>query len=193
MPVRSWTLLIACLAQTVPAVAAEFDDDREGIHGGLSVGAGLAYDAAGLRGEIGSDHYGVFVGIGLLGRFEASTLTAKGPYSFSAGARWYSGIRRGLFVSLNLTHTWWSDYFSFDEQSTRNPRTVPGWLSTATVTVGYRWRFGPGFFEAALGGGAYGHQDTLTDSSAAPGPLLPQPAPTYGVLPDVSVGLGFEL
>jgi hypothetical protein len=154
---------------------------------------GLAYDAAGLRAEIGTNHLGLFGGIGLLGRFEGNTLTANGPYSFSAGARWYSAIRRGLFVSLNLTHTWWSDYSSVDQRFTTNPRTVPGQFSTATVTAGYRWQFGPGFFEAALGGGASRRQDTLTDSSANPAPPVPQPPPKYGVLPDASVGIGFDL
>ena len=193
MPVRSWTLVVACLALTVPARASEPEDDEEGIHGGLSAGVGLAYDAAGLRAEIGSNHLGFFVAIGMLGRFEGDTLTANGPYSFSAGARWYSKVRGGLFVSLNLTHTWWSDYTNFDQAHTRQPHTVPGRLSTATVTAGYRWRFGTGFFEAALGAGASRRQEPLTDASQAPVQLLPQPPPTYGVLPDASVGIGFDL
>jgi hypothetical protein len=63
MPVRSWTAVIACLALTVAARASEPEDGGERIHGGLSAGVGLAYDAAGLRAEIGTNHLGLFGGL----------------------------------------------------------------------------------------------------------------------------------
>jgi hypothetical protein len=192
MPVRPWTLVAPCLALALPAGAAPPGEGEKQIHGGLSTGVGLAYDGLGIRGEIGTDHGGLFVGIGLLGRLESNTLTADGPLGFSAGYRWYSGIRQGVFVSLNFTHTWWSDYLSFDDQFAHG-RIAPGRFTTATVTAGYRWRFGVGFFEAAVGGGAYRHQDTGSSNAATPPPTVPQPPPTYGVLPDVALGVGFDL
>ncbi|HZX93856.1 MAG TPA: hypothetical protein VFE90_05030 [Myxococcales bacterium] len=190
--VHRWAGLTICLALAAP-VRAEAPAESEGFHGGLSAGLGLAYNLLGIRGEMGSNHLGVFAGIGFLGRTQGSTLTASEPTSFSAGARWYSGVRQGVFVSLNLNWTWWSEYYSVDDRFSPNPRIFPGRLFTATATAGYRWRFRAFFLEAGLGGGLYRQQEPLSDLSANPNPAGPQPAPTTGAIPDVTLGLGFDL
>lgn len=191
MPLRLWTLAIPCLALALPATGAGPRDGDEGIHGGLSAGAGLAYDLAGLRAEIGSDHLGVFAGIGLLQKTQTDTLSAEGGGSFSAGVRWYSGIRRGIFASLNFTHSWWRDYFTFDTPITSATPTSPGRLFTATAVAGYRWRFSDLFAEVGLGGGMYRHKDVATVNNPQGQPR--SPPPTYGPIPDVTLGFGLDL
>ncbi len=183
------------LASALVAPARADPEPAEAIHAGVSIGVGTSYDLAGGRIELGSNHLSGFFGYGLLGAAGLKdTLSAPGGGGFCVGARWYRHVRRGLFVSLNFTYAWWSDYYSFDETSTSRPRTYPGNLFTATAVLGYRWRTEFGLvFEAGVGGGAYRHQEPLTTSAASPPPPGPAPRPTYGPIPDISLGIGFEL
>lgn len=191
MPLRFWTSAITCLALALPATGAEPQEGGEGVHGGLSVGAGLAYDLAGLRAEIGSNHLGVFAGIGLLQSTQTDTLSADGGGSLSAGLRWYSGIRQGIFVSLNFTHSWWRDYLTFDTPITAATPTSPGRVFTATAVAGYRWRSRGIFAEVGFGGGMYRHKGAQTINNPQGQPRSPPPA--YGPIPDVALGFGFDL
>src|SRR5438270_13954111 len=105
-------VLVLAFAVAAPVRAGEPGEAAaEALHGGLSAGIGTAYDLAGVRLELGSNHFSGFVGIGLLATY-ADTLSAPGNFGFSAGARWYRGVRRGFFASLNLTEVWYRDYYS---------------------------------------------------------------------------------
>lgn len=144
---------------------------------------------AGVRLELGGNHWSLFAGVGALaaGWATRQTLSAPGGGGFSAGARWYHGVRSGLFVSANLTDSWYHLYPSFDDT-----RIVSGSLVTATLTVGARWRFESGVvLEAGIGGGLYRHREPLT-GGAMPLPPGPEPKPFFGAIPDVSLGVGYE-
>ena len=78
------------------AVAGAAEEPRERLHAGVSVGVGSAYDAIGIRGELGTNHLGLFVGTGLLST--KGTNSAPGGGSVCFGARWYSEVRRGWFA-----------------------------------------------------------------------------------------------
>ncbi len=86
-------IALLVLSFTAAAVRAE-TEEPEALHGGLSLGLGTAYDGLGVRAEIGSNHLGLFGGIGLLPLAIGGDATiASGPIGFSAGIRWYQRVR----------------------------------------------------------------------------------------------------
>jgi hypothetical protein len=101
----------------------------------VSLGAGTSYDLLGVRLEAGSNHWSAFVGIGALaaGLLTGDTNTAPGGYGFSAGARWYRGVREGLFVSLNFTDIRYNEVSDDDAVGEPNAATSPASLATFTA------------------------------------------------------------
>jgi hypothetical protein len=167
----------------------------EGFHGGLSTGLGSAYDGAGVRGELGSNHFGIFVGVGLLSSALTDTKSVPGSnHSFSFGARWYHGVRSGWFVSLNLTDTVWSEFSSFDLNTGSSP-TNPGRLFTVGAVGGYRFKLKAFFVELGVGPLWYRETNTFTCRGTAPpcATLLQRGPISHGWFPDAVVGTGFDL
>jgi hypothetical protein len=171
------------------ALAAAIAEPVVPVHGGLSVGIGTAYDVVGVRGEIGGEHFGAFLGTGLM--------TTGGTYSepgasISFGARWYRGVRCGWFASLNFTYTWSSAYTKADVQGANGP-TNPDDLFTAGIAAGYRFLARGFFLELGAGGGWYRHQNGFSCNISCPTPLPERGEITRGLFPDVVVGFGFDL
>ena len=161
----------------------------QALHAGLSIGAGTAYDGAGVRIEAGTDHLTGFGGLGVLAFVNRSSASAPGGFGFSAGVRGYLGARGGLFFSLNLTDALFSNFANYDLRilgvrrsvgSVRGRETLPGSVSTLTAVIGWRWRFGAGFIELGAGAGGYRERQ-------------PGGKPSYGPIPDGVLGLGFDL
>ena len=148
----------------------------QALHAGLSIGAGTAYDGAGVRIEAGTDHLTGFGGLGVLAFVNRSSASAPGGFGFSAGVRGYLGARGGLFFSLNLTDALFSNFANYDLRR----ETLPGSVSTLTAVIGWRWRFGAGFIELGAGAGGYRERQ-------------PGGKPSYGPIPDGVLGLGFDL
>ena len=176
------------------AVRADAPAPDDGAHFAVSAGFGTAYDLAGLRVEVDWGHLGAFASLGCLGLvYSSGTLSAPGTFSVAAGLRGYAGVRKGAFLSLNFTGTYYSTYYSFDEASNSNPRIFSGTLFTGTLTIGYRWRLDSGLtFEIALGGGLYRDQEPISTAAAAPPPPGAAPPPSHGLIPDASLGIGYE-
>lgn len=83
------------------ALALAATEPPEALRGGLSPGLGTAaYDAAGVRGEIGTNHFGVYAGWGvdLLSFLISGETRTPGGKGFSFGARWYHGVPQGWFA-----------------------------------------------------------------------------------------------
>jgi hypothetical protein len=175
----------------VTGLAARADEAPERLRAGVSVGAGTAYDMAGARVELGSNHLAAYAGFGLGAYLPRSTLTSSG-WGFSAGARWYSGVRSDWFISANFTDAWHSDDYSFDDLTSPNPRRFPGSVATLTATFGYVWAIGRGVrVEAGAGAGIARSRDASSTSGASPPPPGPPPAAQIFPIPDVSLGLGY--
>jgi len=172
--------------------------EPERFHAGVSVGAGTAYDLLGARLELGSNHWRGYVGIGgfAAGWANSGFDSAPGGYGFSAGARWYRHVQEGFFTSLNFSDARYNAGYLTGDNS-RHPkepagggvlRVYPSSLATLTATAGYRWRSKSGFtFE--LGAGAGGYRKPYDDN----GVTSPTFKPSWGFLPDVSMGFGYEL
>jgi len=172
------------------AVAAAAEEPPERLHGGLSVGVGSAYDGIGLRGEIGTHHFGLFLGTGLLST--RSTNSAPGGGSVSFGGRWYSEVRRGWLASLNFTYTWSEAYPDPDLQGTSGTTTSDN-LLTAGIVVGYRLMWRVLFLELGAGALWYRHRSSASCSVSC-GPSLPTAGPvTHGLFPDLVVGVGLDI
>ena len=187
---------IAALVLAASSGAFASADEPDAFHGGVSVGLGTAYDGLGLRFEGGSNHLGLFGGLGFLPAAIGSiTTNSSGPYGFSAGARWYRGIRDGLFVSFNLSYAWWREFSNYDLRSATSA-TNPGHLFTVSAVAGYRWRSAGGvFFELGAGGGWFRHLESFSCAAYTNEDCLaPTPnAPTSGLFPDVALGVGWDL
>src|SRR5437016_6012970 len=84
------------------------------LHGGVSLGVGTAYDLAGVRLEIGTDHFGAFGSLGVLPSLEAAGGPDARGWGFAAGLRWYRDVRGGFLVSLNLSDAFMSDCADWD-------------------------------------------------------------------------------
>ena len=174
------------------AAAGAAEEPRERLHAGVSVGIGSAYDAIGIRGELGTNHLGLFVGTGLLST--EGTNSAPGGGSVCFGARWYSEVRRGWFASLNFTYTWSDWYTSHDVQGPNAPTTSDN-LLTAGGVVGYRFMWSASVLFLELGAGAlwYRHRSSA-DCGVGCGPTPPTQGPvTHGLFPDLIVGVGIDL
>jgi hypothetical protein len=189
---RSAVLL---LVLTAASVALAESDPPDAFHGGVSFGAGTAYDGLGLRVEGGSNHFGLFGGFGLLPAMTWDTTTASRGFGFSAGLRWYHRVRAGLFVSLNITYAWWRKFSNYDLRFANSP-TNPGRLFTATAVGGYRWRSETGgFFEIGVGGGMFRQLEpyTCTNVGIDCSSVANAPTRNSGVIPDIVLGGGIDL
>jgi len=176
-------------------LAAAQTQSAEGFHGGLFAGIGSAYDGVGIRGELGSNHFGIFVGFGLLASSLPDTKSVPGSdHSLSIGARWYHGMQSGWFVSLNFTDTLWNEFSSFD-LNTSTSSANPGRLFTAKVVGGYRFKLKAFFVELGVGPLWYRERNAFTcQGTAFPCATLPQRGPvSHGWFPDAVVGTGFDL
>jgi hypothetical protein len=162
----------------------------ERMHAGLSVGVGSAYDAVGVRGEIGTNHVGLFVGTGLLTTGGTNSVPGGGSVCF--GARWYSEVRRGWFASLNFTYTW-SDWYTNPDLQGSNAPTNSDNLFTAGGVVGYRFMWSMLFLEAGAGALWYRHQSSATCGISCAPPYPTAGPVTHGLFPDLIVGAGFDL
>jgi len=151
----------------------------QALHGGLSLGVGTAYDGAGVRLELGSEHFGAFVGTGALPALSLTGSQGGGGWGLSTGLRWYSDVRSGLLVSLNLTDAWLYECADFDF-CVAGARTRHFSFFTLTAVVGYRWKFDFAFLEAGIGGGMF------RDTSVGP-------TPDYRAIPDLVLGVGFDI
>jgi len=180
------------LALILAAAAAQSD---ECLHGGLSAGIGSAYAGAGIRGDLGSNHFGVSIGLGLLPAALTDTLSVPGSdHGFSFGARWYRGVRSGWFVSVNFTDSIWNEYSSYDLNTSTSPAN-PGRLFTAGVVGGYRFKLKAFFIELGIGPLWYRERNTFTcQGITAPCLTLTEKGPvSHGWFPDAVVGAGFDL
>lgn len=176
------------------ALALAVAEPAEALHGGLSAGAGFAYDLAGIRVELGNNHFGVYAGWGLLSFGPVSCYDcASGGGSLSIGARWYAGVRRGWFGSLNFSQTWWSEYVHYDPPYT-SAQTIPGHISTATAVAGYRFLWSSFFVEVGLGGGVLRFREpSVCGGQVPPNCVASLGKAGYRIIPDAVLGLGFEL
>jgi hypothetical protein len=137
----------------------------------------------------------VFLGLGLLSPTVTDTESVPGSgRSFSFGARWYHGIRRGWFASLNFTDSSWSEFSDHDLNGSASP-TNPGRLFTAGAVGGYRFKLKAFFVELGLGALWYRERNTFTcEGVEAPCLRLPEKGPvSHGWFPDAVVGAGFDL
>ena len=164
----------------------------EAFHAGISVGAGIGYDAIGVRAELGSDHFAALAAYGFHVAVH-DTLTMDDGNGFAAGVRWYRGVYRGLFASLNASDAWWTERTYYDRARPGDP-TRPANLLAARVVAGYRWRGEALFFEIGVGAGFYRKVDPPTCSDLYVD-CVPQPRPApivHGLLPDIALGTGFD-
>jgi hypothetical protein len=172
-------------------VAVAEVESRSGIHGGISIGLGTAYDLMGVRGEVGTDHLGVFLGTGVMRGLVAGTNSTDSGASVSFGARWYGGIRSGWFLSTNFTYSWTRWYANPDLQTASSP-TNPDNLFTAGAVGGYRWLSYPFFIELGAGALWFRHREAATCGGASC-TVVPRGGPlTHGWLPDAALGVGFD-
>ena len=171
-----YRLIAALICAATPALA-------DPLHYSLSAGAGHSHSLLGLRLEIAGEHWGGFAAAG------ASNL--YGDPGVAAGARWTSGDRRGLVLSLH------ADLLQARSAALSETRKT---LVVAALTLGYRFRYERFWMEAAAGPAIYFDSHYGTTDSDSERPIL-QRQTGFGALggqdnprwPDVELAFGFEL
>lgn len=138
---RPLALVLTLLLAAFSARAAD-DDEHTRPEVSISLGAGLAYEFAGISLAVRSEHVEGYLGLGL-----ASILV----HGLAGGARYFfAPDGDGFFLGMNLgAHTF--DGVLFDccapERTTR--------FFWATLTPGYRFAWEHVYLQAAAGGGPF--------------------------------------
>jgi hypothetical protein len=149
----------------------------------LSGGIGHSHSILGPRLELAGDHFGGFTA--------ASIAFLHGDLGIAAGARWTSGVRRGLVLSLqaDVLEFGHQAHYLFEDRQT---------LVVISATVGYRFRYQRFWAEAAIGPafyidshyheGAIDENQTVFQRQTGFGAFGGQNNPR---LPDIELAIGF--
>lgn len=162
------------------------------FHGSLSLGIGSSYDYAGVRAEIRATHVALSAALGKGGVFALDPDRPEGPnrnvdWFPALGLRLFGGDGRGFVAAF----TWTSHGYerNYDDPCCFD-RTAH--LDTLTAAAGWRFRFDSGLYLEALAGVGEsilrGHP-SVSGINSTPGPFQRE----ISVIPDLALGIGFEL